>query len=148
MKNTYLKVFVCLFSFLFLDMSIPIGFLSKTDFTMIGVIFLAIYLDYRIVLSYTLFFGIAKDALNSYTFPLFTIGFAITIFLIKSLLRYFSGKLYSKFIIVLAAVLFNFIFIAVFSGINFSFYSLLNFALYSLGIFFLINHFLAVWIQG
>ena len=147
MKNVHLKAFVYLFLFLLLDMSFPIGFLSGTDLTMLGVVFLSVYLDYRLVLLYALFFGTAKDALNSHVLPFFSIDFIITVFLVKSLLKYFRDKLLSKFIIVFLAVLFNFVFITAFSGANFSLHSLLAFVLCSLGVLFFTNYFFAVWIQ-
>ncbi len=147
MKNVHLKAFVYLFIFLLLDMSFPVGFLSGTDFTMLGVIFLSVYLDYRLVLLYALFFGIAKDALNSHALPFFSVDFAITVFLVKSLLKYFRDKLLFKFVVVFLAVLFNFVFITAFSDANFSLRSLLSFVLCSLGILFFTNYFFAAWIQ-
>jgi len=147
MKNVHLKAFIYLFIFLLLDMSVPVNLLFYTDFTMLGVIFLSLYLDYRLILLYALFFGIAKDALNSNVLPLFSIDFMITVVLVRNLLKYFRDKPLFKFIIVFIAVIFNFIFMAAFSGISFSFSFLLSFVFSSLAMFLLINYLFAAWIQ-
>ena len=147
MKNVHLKAFIYLFFSIFLDMSMPVNSMFSTDFTMLGVIFLSMYIDYRLVILYALFFGITKDALNSNIFPLFSVDFMITVILVKSLLKYLRDKPSFRMVIAFLIIVFNFIFIAALSKTSLSGYFLLDFISSSFILFLVIDYLFASWIQ-
>ncbi len=146
MRDVGLRTFVLLFILFFLDMAVPLDFIFKIDFLMIGIIFITFYMDYTFVLFYVILFGMAKDAVSSNFLPFYTCNFIFTVLLIKILLRHFRDKTLFRLIIAIIAIIFNLIlniFVVRYISLLFS----LSFILYSFCGFLLMDYALKQWIK-
>lgn len=145
MKEKNLKAFFALLILFLIDLLKPFGYSLVTEFTFLGIIFVAINSSLRAALVFSIIFGYLKDAAS-------TGGVSFNIFeftLITIFVHYFLHnfrKTTAKFFIFYGALLIHLIANSIYIHKTQYLFSML-FVVHSSAVFFLLNYLLPGWLK-